>query len=471
MSRIESFPIDLGDSYEKVLNSCGLDEYDQNSVIITRNRVLEEIRSSIHQRRGNSLKSTMLDLKAYTTDYAKQQCDDLQEQLKELSDEKDVLKKDNDKKDKRVSECNAKITELESYYYKYIVSKIIDEIELLKKELDNIKESNESCEDKVEKLPKSSSISRIVEKEQTKVIDLINKIAKDSKSEEYLRAIVEYLKKQYSFSDKRTLCLVLDEIQQKNNMVFNEITPIKSFVETNNIEANLNSLINYIKEQCSFDEDKSLCYFLEQFSNATKERIATIIANQESFVEKYDSIEKVLGDYKDNILVQISANNNSLECIKEQLRKNQQAIKNNGDSIAVVIDKSNDGVEKLNFIQESIDSVSQKTDYVTIMLNSVKDNIGPDSEILGLLSSMNSCIGNEEDNSESDWSIKKNFCDINKKIEELLRKIELQDEMIRTFGEKYKCLEKSQNNMLKMIVVGELISVISVITLIMMQIF
>lgn len=86
-------------------------------------------------------------------------------------------------------------------------------------------------------------------------------------------------------------------------------------------------------------------------------------------------------------------------------------------------------------------------------------------------SSMNSCIGNEEDNSESDWSIKKNFCDINKKIEELLRKIELQDEMIRTFGEKYKCLEKSQNNMLKMIVVGELISVISVITLIMMQIF
>ena len=264
---------------------------------------------------------------------------------------------------------------------------------------------------------------------------------------------------------------MLDEIQQKNNMVFNEITPIKSFVETNNIEANLNSLINYIKEQCSFDEDKSLCYFLEQFSNATKERIATIIANQESFVEKYDSIEKVLGDYKDNILVQISANNNSLECIKEQLRKNQQAIKNNGDSIAVVIDKSNDGGEKLNFIQESIDSVSQKTDYVTIMLNSVKDNIGPDSEILGLLSSMNSCIGNEEDNSESDWSIKKNFCDINKKIEELLRKIELQDEMIRTFGEKYKYLEKSQNNMLKMIVVGELISVISVITLIMMQIF
>ncbi len=368
---------------------------------------------------------------------------------------------------KRVKDSTT--SEISNLFQELIVSKIIDEIELLKKELDNIKESNESCEDKVEKLPKSSSIRRIVGEEQTEVIDLINKIAKDSKRKEYLRDT--YLKKQYAFSDDRTLCLVLDEIQQKNNMVFDEITPIKSFVETNNIEADLNSLINYIKEQCSFDEDKSLCYFLEQFSNATKEQIATIIANQESFVEKYDSIEKVLGDYKDSILAQISANNTSLECIKEQLGKNQQAIKNNGDSIAVVIDKSNDGVEKLNFIQELINSVSQKTDDATIMLNSVMDNIGPDSEILGLLSSMNSCIGNEEDNSESDWSIKKNFCDINKKNEELLRKIELQDEMIRTFGEKYECLEKSQNNMLKMIVVGELISIISVITLILMQIF
>lgn len=280
----------------------------------------------------------MLDLKAYTTDYAKQQCDDLQEQLKELSDEKDVLKKDNDKKDKRVSECNAKITELESYYYKYI-----------------------------------------------------------------------------------TLC---DYIVRIN------ANPVREVITE--------TIMRYSKKGKIKDSDHT-------FTGEVREIL--------------------------NILVQISANNNSLECIKEQLRKNQQAIKNNGDSIAVVIDKSNDGVEKLNFIQESIDSVSQKTDYVTIMLNSVKDNIGPDSEILGLLSSMNSCIGNEEDNSESDWSIKKNFCDINKKIEELLRKIELQDEMIRTFGEKYKCLEKSQNNMLKMIVVGELISVISVITLIMMQIF
>ena len=38
-------------------------------------------------------------------------------------------------------------------------------------------------------------------------------------------------------------------------MVFNEITPIKSFVETNNIEANLNSLINYIKDNTKDNPD------------------------------------------------------------------------------------------------------------------------------------------------------------------------------------------------------------------------
>lgn len=362
-------------------------------------------------------------------------------------------------------------SEISNLFQELIVSKIKDEIELLKKEIDYVKESNETCEEKVEKLPKSSSIRQIVEGEQTKVIDLINKIAKDSKSEKYLLDIVAYLKKQYAFSDERTLCLVLDEIQQKNNMVFNEITPIKSFVETNNIEDNLNSLINYIMEQYSFGEDKSLCYFLEQFSDVTKERIATIIANQESFVEKYDSIVAVLGQYKDSILERINANIKSLECIKEQLEKNHQAIKSNGNDIAAVIDKSNDGMEKLNFIQEAVDSISRKTDEATIMLNSVMDNIGSESEILGLLRSMNSCIENEEGNSESDWSIKKNFLDINKKIEELLRKIELQDEMIRAFDEKYKCLEKSKNNMVKIIVVGDFISVIGVIALILMQIF
>lgn len=360
-------------------------------------------------------------------------------------------------------------SEISNLFQELIVSKIKDEIELLKKEIDDVKESNESCEDKVEKLPKSSSIRQIVEGEQAKVIDLINKIAKDSKSEKYLLDIVAYLKKQYSFSDERTLCLVLDEIQQKNIMVFNEIAPIKSFIETNNIEANLNSLINYIMEQCSFGEDKSLCYFLEQFSDTTEERIANIIANQESFVEKYDSIVVVLGQYKDSILARINANIKSLECIKEQLVKNQQAIRNNGDSISTVIDKSNDGVERLNVIQESIDSISQKTDNATIVLNNVMDNLGSESEILGLLRSMNSSIENEEGN--SDWSIKKNLLDINKKIEELLRKIELQDEMISVFNEKYKCLEKSKNNMVKILAVGNFISVIGVIALILMQIF
>lgn len=155
----------------------------------------------------------------------------------------------------------------------------------------------------------------------------------------------------------------------------------------------------------------------------------------------------------------------AMQAIRDRIEENLIAA----TGVNKQIFKKTSAMIAISKIDNDLDIICREV--TTIMLNSVKDNIGPDSEILGLLSSMNSCIGNEEDNSESDWSIKKNFCDINKKIEELLRKIELQDEMIRTFGEKYKYLEKSQNNMLKMIVVGELISVISVITLIMMQIF
>lgn len=362
MSRIESFPIDLGDSYEKVLNSCGLDEYDQNSVIITRNRVLEEIRSSIHQRRGNSLKSTMLDLKAYTTDYAKQQCDDLQEQLKELSDEKDVLKKDNDKKDKRVSECNAKITELESYYYKYIT-----------------------------------------------LCDYIVRINANPVREVITETIMRYSKKgkikdsDHTFTGEvREILIALIRDEFRDYSLSNDNVSHEALYEKINMNIDFEATIG------------DRLYKGGLFSRSAK---------QSDFVDlMYDLIDAFIVQLKSEVIEQINLQKRAVKEISEDYLRYKQ--------------------------------------WKTESERNIANN-----------SSMNSCIGNEEDNSESDWSIKKNFCDINKKIEELLRKIELQDEMIRTFGEKYKYLEKSQNNMLKMIVVGELISVISVITLIMMQIF
>lgn len=120
LSKIEAFPIDIGDSFEKLLNSCGLDEDDQKNLISTRNAILDEIRESIHQRQGNSLKSTMLDLKAYTTEYANQQRDNLQDQLNELNSEKIALIEDIAKAKKRVSKYNVKIGELESYHAMFV---------------------------------------------------------------------------------------------------------------------------------------------------------------------------------------------------------------------------------------------------------------------------------------------------------------------------------------------------------------
>ena len=120
LTEVEAFPIDIGDSYDKVLNSCGLDEYDQNSVIAARDKVLEEIRISIHQRQGNSLKSTMLDLRAYTTEYAKQQSNLFHEQLEDLVAEKEALNDDNKKKESRIADCNSNIFELESSHSVFV---------------------------------------------------------------------------------------------------------------------------------------------------------------------------------------------------------------------------------------------------------------------------------------------------------------------------------------------------------------
>jgi hypothetical protein len=363
-------------------------------------------------------------------------------------------------------------SEISNLFQELIVSKIKDEIEILKKEIECVKEINTSFDDKVEKLPKSSSIKQIVETDKEEVIALINKeIANNSNSEKYLKDIVAYLKKQYAFSDKRTLCLVLDEIQQENIQVFDELTPIKNFVDSNNIENNLNSLTDYVKEQCAFDEYESLCQFLEHFSETTEEKIANIIANQESFVKKYDSIETILNQYKNCILAQIKANTESLGSIQEQLIKNQDAIKSNSNGLAKIICKSNDEIEKLDTIQKSIDSISKNTESANTLLNCVMDNIGSEFEILELLRFITSSIDNTGENSEGEWTIKNNLLDINKKIEEIVEKNALQDEMISSFTEKYEHLEKSRNPMIKILIVGNFISVIGVIVLIIMQIF
>lgn len=362
-------------------------------------------------------------------------------------------------------------SEISNLFQELIVSKIKDEIELLKREIEDVKETIDEDVDKVEKLPKLSSIRQIVEGEQTKVIDRINEIKKNSKSEKYLNDIVEYLKKQYSFSDERTLCLVLDEIQQKTNETFNEITPLKTFVETNKVEENLADLTEYIQRQYSFGEDKLLCDFLKEFSNAIEENIATIIANQGSFVEKYDAIVELLGRYKECILEQINVNFENIEGIKEQLKKNQQAIKNNGDSLMTIIDKCNDEADQISGIKKAIDSITQKSDATSATLDNIIANTGPESEILALLRSMNSTIDNEEDGSEHEWSIKSELLEINENIDELLEKDKQQDKMINEFYEKYDRLEKSKKMIIKILVTGNIISAMGVIALILMYIF
>ena len=82
-----------------------------------------------------------------------------------------------------------------------------------------------------------------------------------------------------------------------------------------------------------------------------------------------------------------------------------------------------------------------------------------------------SSINNTEEKSEIDWTIKDNFIETNKRLEELLEINRLQDEKNGCLIEKYEQLEKAKNRMIKLLIVGNVISVICVVGLLLMQIF
>lgn len=120
LSQVEYFPIDIGDSLNRLINDSGLSQDDQKEVTETTNKVAAEIRKSIQKRHGNSLKSTMLDFKAYSSEYAEHHCSDL---LRKISDVENIiadLEDDTREKENIVKKVEQKIEELQLEYESYI---------------------------------------------------------------------------------------------------------------------------------------------------------------------------------------------------------------------------------------------------------------------------------------------------------------------------------------------------------------
>ena len=255
-------------------------------------------------------------------------------------------------------------SEISNLFQELIVSKIRDEIGLLRQDISEVNDTTGNCEDKVDKLPKSSDIKRIVESEQEEIIRSIAQM--DSKSERYLKAIVAYLKKQYGFADEKTLCMVLDELQLQSVQVNEQLSTVKDFVEKNKVEEILCSLIDYIKKQYEFTEAETLCSFMENFSKDTEKKITNLMNGQGSFLEKYAAIELESKQFKETILSEINKDSQFLEQLQKQLIETHAIVNSCEKKANTILAGNIDEIKILKMLQSLLDSIASLMDSISL---------------------------------------------------------------------------------------------------------
>ena len=120
LSKIEFFPIDIGDSLERLTKKSGLDGNDSLEIITTTYEMANRIRNSIQKRHGNSLKNTIMDLKAYSLEYAEHKSTELSRKIEEIKDYIDYFAEEIKIKEKIVEEAGSKLIEMQETYDDYI---------------------------------------------------------------------------------------------------------------------------------------------------------------------------------------------------------------------------------------------------------------------------------------------------------------------------------------------------------------
>lgn len=170
-SQIEYFPIDIGDSLERLINNNS----DKDEILNVTFTVASEIRKSIQKRHGNGLKSTMMDLKSYSSEYAEDNCKNLEKKIDSVEERIKSSESCIKEKQKIVQECEKKIDELQSAHEKYLKSQqtkvkidVTDSFDLFKKKIEEL-----STKGKIE-----DKDSRLLSYMQGILLDLIEDVFK-----------------------------------------------------------------------------------------------------------------------------------------------------------------------------------------------------------------------------------------------------------------------------------------------------
>lgn len=189
--------------------------------------------------------------------------------------------------------------EISNLFQELIVSKIIDELEVKINELET---STSEVYDKVNSLPKTSGIKKILNDETTKIKEYVDDCFGRVKTVKYLEDIVTFLKKHYNFPNRETLC-------------------------------------NY----------------LENISTVYGEKIDTVISSQSDSNTKLQELNVLLSDYKDNIMQSIDGGNaeisNELQQYFKQIGEFQECIENH---VRDILDFNSGNIEKWGEVSRNI---------------------------------------------------------------------------------------------------------------------
>ena len=91
--------------------------------------------------------------------------------------------------------------EISNLFQELIVSKIKNAIDELSNRFTEVENFYFDFEEKIDKVPKKSEINKMLENDKEDIINHINECVKVDDVKKYLIDIVNYLKKQFGFSD------------------------------------------------------------------------------------------------------------------------------------------------------------------------------------------------------------------------------------------------------------------------------
>ena len=116
--------------------------------------------------------------------------------------------------------------EISNLFQELIVSKIKNAIDELSNRFTEVENFYFDFEEKIDKVPKKSEINKMLENDKEDIINHINECVKVDDVKKYLIDIVNYLKKQFGFSDNQALCQYMETVAENigNNieLIINE---------------------------------------------------------------------------------------------------------------------------------------------------------------------------------------------------------------------------------------------------------